>query len=393
LLIGTVLRCEAAEPLATVPLLDRAPVIDGAIGAAEWGGAAVLQPLTRTSDATIQDFATRVSLAWSPDVMFIAIQQERPPHAPMQDASKSKDRLTITITGPSGKKLKLTAWAGASGLEPKDSAAVPSWQQAGSLSTHGWTTEIQLPLNRLGNRSDFLSSGAELEIELREPSLGAEPRRLAQRLRFVSRQLAFRFLDAGEFEGGSSQGCMVELVNADEQPAQVAIQMSVTPADGESKQFENANLKLPGDSRRRVRLTFPAARGRYQTRYQLAADGALFTGGEFAFDGGGPLQVEVVPFHLWRGGVFIKSRMAIETNSVTYCCRLKKVGTTKSLTMAETTGKGNEIMEQFLQTSQLRPGPYLVTVSATRENSVLAERTITFIRPEYPKWWKQPPSP
>lgn len=379
----------AAEPLTTIPLIGRAPVIDGAIDAKEWGVATVLQPLPRASDDISEQFATRISLAWSPDTLFIVLQHSRPALAPITDDPKAKDQLTITLTGPSGRKLTLHAWAGAARLEPDDKNAAPAWQQAGDADTRGWTVEVALPLNRLASRKELLDSGARLAIELNEPSLGEGPHRLVHQIRFAQRRFAFRFLDACEFDNGSHQGVMAELVNADGEPVSVSVAMSVSPANGSPVAFTTEKLDLSGDSRRRIRLALPLTRGRFTTGYSLALNGSPFASGHFAFDGNGPLRVQVIPFFLWRGGVFVKSNLLNDTNAVTYRCTLRAPSSDKPLAAAETQAKGSEAPEQFIDTSRLRPGPYLLTVTATRDGSELAERTLTFIQPEYPKWWRQ----
>jgi hypothetical protein len=360
--------------------------MDGAIHAEEWGGATVLQPLMR--EGSMESFSTRVSLGWSPDVFFIAIQHERPANTPMQPASASKDRLALSLTAPNGNQLKLGSWGGVGRLEPDDPAAVPSWKQAGTACTHGWTTEISLPLRRLGSRQEIVASGVTLEIELLESSLGAKPNRLTTQLRFSERQLAFRFLEAGEFEGGANQGCMVELVNTDQQPANLSVRMDVSPIDGDGRRLETEKLLLPGDARRRIRLAFPATRGEYRVGYQFSLDGVSFANGGFGFHGGGPMQASLIPFHLWRGGMFVQSSLPGETNTITYAYSVKASRDTQSVVLGQTTGKGNETTEQFVPTSWLRPGPYILIVTATRDSAVLAERTIPFLRPEYPKWWK-----
>jgi hypothetical protein len=370
----------------TVPLAARMPVIDGTVGAKEWGGAAALPPLMRVSDGVVEGFATRISLAWTPDVLFIAIQHARPRHAPLVSDPTSKDELSITLTGPNRKKVKLLAWAGSARLEPDDATVLPPFQQAGNSSTHGWTAELLLPLNRLGSREELLKSGAQLEAELREPSFGAEPKRLTQHLGFVMRQLAFRFLDAGEFEGGAHQGCMLELVNADDEAVNLSVKASVSPNEGASKQFQDEALVLPASSRRRIRLAFPAMHGRFASEYRLSVNGAPFARGQYQFDGIGPLTVDLIPGFLWRGGVIIRSHVANITNDVTYRCELTDANTKKTLSNLETDGKAGAGVEQFVDTSKLRVGSYVITVTALDRGQVLAARQVRFARPERPKW-------
>jgi len=384
-----------AEPIVTIPLVDRVPVIDGTLDVQEWSGAAALPPLMAGTN-NVSGFDTRIFLAWSPETLFIAVQHQRRPQAPMANDPRSKDQLTITLSGPAEPKLQLVVWAGAARLEPDNQKVAPVWRHAGSSKLHGWTTEIAVPLPQLGSRESLLQSGAHLEIELREPSLGVGPKRLVQSLRFAERRLAFRFLGAGEFADEAQQGCMVELINADEQSANLSLKVAVVPENGETKRFETENLLLPGDARRRVRLAFPARTGLFHAEYQLAVDGSPHSAGNFRFFGSGPVRVELIPFFLWRGGVFIRSTPVRDaggpgTNDppLSLDCQLSDPRENHAIKWREIVpANGQGATEQFVDTTKLRPGPYCITLTVRRGNELWAVKQVPFIRPEYPKWWK-----
>jgi hypothetical protein len=383
----------AAEgPLVTVPHLAQPPVIDGAIDSREWLAATILPPLAREADGIAEGFRTRVHLGWTDDSLFVGIHHRRPPNAMLVDDPvrslrelRNSDHVKITLPGTEGKKVELLVWGETVVLDGQPC------ESAGRMDAHAWQSEIRIPWSRLGGKRSELNIGVRLD----EPSVTPEPQTLRARVQLDTRPVTFRFLDAAEFEGGHHQGAMAELINTDAQPKTARLDFFLTTPGGASRALTNTTVALPADARRRVRLAVPSIAGACRVTYDVVLDEKPYAMGEYAFETGGPVRVEVLKFFLLRGGVFVRSQLTVDalkspgTNAtVSVECALSDARTGKVLSTTSATADSKGSAEQFVNTEKLKPGPYEVLVTATRDGEVLAKRRVPLTKPETPKWWR-----
>lgn len=168
------------KPLATIPLLSTAPVVDGTIAAAEWEGAAQVRGLIRFSTGERAEDETSVLLGYSGKMLYVAmhgdlteIARTRPEQVAMDgflyntrtqhDQDVDADDAFEIVMAPrfwnSEDSTEYRMLANSAGISydyyssPTDGLNLawnPDWKTASKVDPQGWDFEAAIPLDSFG---------------------------------------------------------------------------------------------------------------------------------------------------------------------------------------------------------------------------------------------------
>jgi hypothetical protein len=393
---------EQAKLEQVIPQVSDVPTIDGAVTAREWTGASILPPLTEDPGSLVRDQHTRIYVGWRGTDLLLAVQY-RPggDDARIVDTSaqaftemKSGDHLELALSAK-GAGASVLVWPPQAFVVSADQPLAEGWSAKVSRSESSWEAEVQIPLARLGIDP---KSPAPLHLDavLYRPSLGQPPAKLSIDLTLLAQGFAVRFLEGGTFVGGVWQGGRVELVNSGAEPLTLATKFTFRGGDGVIGNVDEPQFLLPADSARRIQLAQPLTTGRFNFDYAVSMGSVTAASGAFAFESGGALQVDVQPFLLWRGGVFVKAILpapidaqpTTQPTAVQLSARLLDAAEQKTLTTDSATGPRPGASQLFLDARSLPAGVYVVEVSASADGKVIATQKQRVTKAELPKWWK-----
>lgn len=156
-------------PVATAPLLEAPPRIDGAVEDAEWGRASRLDPLLdRDSGIAVSSRQQRVYVAYDETSLYVGVKLQRPRgHAqPSVPAAQGRidewgagDYLELSLDPEHAAERRLSfvlypsgAYADGTtkGSSSTDRSWNPEWTCAARVNAEGWEAEFAIPFASLG---------------------------------------------------------------------------------------------------------------------------------------------------------------------------------------------------------------------------------------------------
>lgn len=389
----------------TIPQVDKPPTIDGIMEAREWTSTSILPPLARSQDNVVQDNNTQIHLAWQGSTLYVGLEHHRPQYArdksaPSEkpsisaDASQNSDHVELLFSVSNQETAKLVVSQRQSLLLVNKKRVEGSWLCKSSVTEIGWQAEGQVPFAMLGVKN--FQEGCELSVVRHEPSLDPNSYVLATRLRFSQENVACRFIEAGEYSGGWKQGGELEIINAGAKPAKCSLVISLDGEGGEINRFTDSEITLPADSRRRYRLASSWQVGQFNLNYDIHQGSTALAAGRIAFTSGGPLRIELLPYFLWHGGVFVRAealtlpRPAKESQPpINRDFTFKLLDPTTKKILAETSAKPDISgkIEGFLSTKKLPAGFYMVLAVVKADGKTIALRKELIQKYPTPLWW------
>lgn len=403
----------AAKPLTnipiqhtfTIPQVDKPPTVDGIMEAREWTSAAILPPLARSQDNVVQDNNTQVHLAWQGNTLYFGLEHHRPQYArdksapskkpPIHaDALQNSDHVELLFSLSNRETAKLVVSQQQSLLLANKTRVESGWSCKSSATEIGWQAEGQVPFALLGVKN--FQEGCELSVVRHEPSLDPNPYVLATRLRFNQETVACRFIEAGEYSDGWKQGGEIEIINAGAKPAKCSLAISLKGEGGEINRVVNSEINLPADSRRRYRLASSWQVGQFNLNYEIHQGTAALAAGQIAFTSGGPLRIELLPYFLWHGGIFVKAEALMLPGAARESqppanrdFTFKLLDPTTKKILAETSAKPDISgkVEGFLSTRKLPAGFYMVLAVVKVDGKTVALRKELIQKYPTPLWW------
>lgn len=390
LLLAAVTPDLPADPanLFTIPTLADAPAVDGTVSEREWTGAALLPPAGRAADGVSPAHDTRVWMGWRDATLFLALRQQLPANAPAMLAEpdpnediEALDRVELRL----GKETAIILRPALALLNPGKRKPDDGWTCRNRAIRSGWEAEASIPFSLLGLPAQ--GGACPLSLRVYQFSRSPEPRRLDTGLVFSPAKLACRFVEAGEM--GKGQGVEVELINDDTAETACAVQLVLTTGKAAAGQLDEKQVKLAPNSRRKFRAATVSQAGIYRANASVAVNGQPFAAWWGAFEAPGPVRVNVVPFFLWRNGVFVQVEIRDAARQFAdLAVKLADVDGKKILSEAAGRIGEDHRAEIFLSAKDVPAGDYLLLVEARDANGIFATSKQNLRRPPTPAWWR-----
>ena len=145
-------------PVISVPLVTKAPVIDGKLDPAEWAGAAVLSDFVTLGGDKLPTLHTTVYLEYDATNFYLAAICSDPNAANLKTTADKRDgpvleddcvqlavdtvgqRKDVALLAVNAANVQYDAWNG-------DASQGFKWQSATSRGPDGWSVELALPFN------------------------------------------------------------------------------------------------------------------------------------------------------------------------------------------------------------------------------------------------------
>jgi len=417
--------------LTYVPQIAAPPKIDGVVDKREWYGGSLLPRLILAERGVAADARSRVYLCHDANNLYIAFQFDRPENALVPQEA---DAFELFLDAAHTHKTA-AAFSGnvAKPLTGKD------WQYSAHPTDFGWEGEMAIPFQALGRGTpaegevwglDFINHQMTPIEQLAGYSFGNKKGDAAQlsHVMFVKGVPPMRFEQFGQFWSEAGGGAVLEISNASDQPANLAVTMELlkrkpdakgsylpgvvgglqggvdivlaTPKeliDQEIAKFQtiptattNAAVALPANRRTTVRVAESEV-GEYLLKYRIARGDQTIGGGVLPFVLSPPIQLTLTPYHLSPGVISIKTdlRKAKEWDKgakAVFAVAKKAGDKPLSEVMREFDGTGEFTVA--LPTSKLDAGGYLVTMELIgADGKKVGSLSEGFTKPPVPAWF------
>lgn len=415
--------------LTPVPLVATPPKIDGVVDKREWYGASLVPRLILAQKGVAADARSRVYLSHDATNLHVAFQFDRPENALVPQPGD----LFEMFLDPAHDHKAAVAFAGtvAGPVSGKD------WQYHARNTDFGWEGEMAIPFAALGRNApvdgeawgfDFINHQMTPIEQVAGYSFGSKKGDAAQlsHIRFVKSAPPMRFEQFGQFWSEQGGGGVLEIANASDQPANLAVTMELLKRKPDAKgsylpgivgglqdgvdivlaspkeliaqemaKFQpvtstNATIALPANRRAAVRVAENEI-GEYLLKYRIARGDQAIGGGVLPFVLSPPIQLTLTPYHLSPGVISVKTdlRRAKEWDkgAKAVFALARKAGD-KSLAEVAREFDGARELTVALPTRQAEAGGYLVTLDLFgADGKKVGSVSEGFTKPPVPDWF------
>ncbi|MBM4049995.1 MAG: hypothetical protein FJ279_33275, partial [Planctomycetes bacterium] len=354
-------------PIATAPVMAKAPTMDGAVGREEWAAAAQLAPMVTLEHGLATDETTAMFVGYTAEALYIAFKFGRPPYAlepkssPEPLAVWGDDCIEFFLRPEFGAKWEYSFVGNAAGVHEEgrrkgntDKGWKCDWRYAARRTDWGWEGEMAIPFASLGVATP--KPGEVWEIApVRNQKTPRQDLACWSYLKdwnacedfgylaFGGDAPAVRVLQAGEISR-NEVGALVEVANFTAKDATLTVNMTLLKPKADDLEYfsvvdtaanplgqqtdakdsvdakkvaETAlqrfavlkkaeqTLTVPARQTRRIPFTTESTRGNYILHYEVreAQSGAILSAGPLPFYRRAPLEVALTPYLLSAGVV------------------------------------------------------------------------------------------
>ncbi|HUS80401.1 MAG TPA: sugar-binding protein, partial [Armatimonadota bacterium] len=354
-------------PVATAPIMPRAPEVDGVVSRAEWGSAAQLAGLIALDRGLATDDPQQVWVGYTADALYIGFRFTRPPHAPEPSAGDDPmgvwrdDAIEVFLQPDPAARGEFNFVGNCKGVHEEgyrtsatDKGWTAQWSYAARPTDTGWEGEMSIPFASLSTGTPAPGDAWAFTVANNQHTPRPDPASWSflkewkasgdlGYLRFGGQSPAIRLLGAGEVSR-SEVGAQIEASNFGERDARIVVRTALLrpagqdpgwfasfdsaaeplgrpgeaeAATGADKALPSAlaayekiaedeqTLTVPANQTRRVSFSRPSARGAYVLHYEVrdAGTGEILAAGPLPFMRRAPLEVVLTPYLLCSGVV------------------------------------------------------------------------------------------